>query len=226
VLTEAVVIDDLGAEKGAISLPAELRSAGGAGLDFPELFRAVLRHANFMICPSAMARTAVYKNNIRRWRGELFGSSADLDIWFRIALHSQIGMLPMKLMKHRVSDAQFSSGVRRQTGRADFFRVIDHYLAQDEGRAAVTETDLENYRKLMRRDTVMRAANLFLNSEFQQSAVLLSELRPSDVMRGAMGDKRSLMVFLLALYLKAMNRPGLRGCGQQPLRALKQALGK
>ena len=226
VLTEAVVIDEQGAETGAISLPVELRTAGGAGLGFPELFRAVLRHSNFMICPSAMVRTAVYKNDIRRWRGELFGSSADLDIWFRIALRSQIGVLPMKLMKYRVGDAQFSSSVRRQTAQADFFRVMDYYLARDEGRAAVTAADLENYRKLLRRDTAMRAANLFLNGEFQQSASLLNELRSSDVLRGAMDDKRSLMVFLLLFYLKVMNRPGLRGCGRRPLRYLKQALGK
>jgi hypothetical protein len=72
----------------------------------------------------------------------------------------------------------------------------------------------------------MRAANLFLNGEFQQSASLLNELRSSDVLRGAMDDKRSLMVFLLLFYLKVMNRPGLRGCGRRPLRYLKQALGK
>lgn len=226
VLTDAVLIDGNGIEKGAISHPAELRSKGDAGVNFPELFRALLRHSNFLICPSAMVRTTVYKNDIKGWRGELFGSSADLDVWIRVARCSRLGLLPMKLMKYRISDAQFSSGVRYQTGRADFFRVMDHYLEQDDVRAVVTPTDIENYQKLIRRDIVMRAANLFLMDEFSQAAALLNGARKCGTVGGAMTDKRSMAVLLLGLYLKMMNVPGLRRCGQVPLRQLKRAFRK
>src|SRR5690606_29905782 len=53
VLTEAVMIDSQGAVKGAISFPAELRKKGVVDVDFPELFRTLLRHSNFLVCPSA-----------------------------------------------------------------------------------------------------------------------------------------------------------------------------
>jgi len=226
VLTEAVVIDGRGREKGAISFPAELGRKGAADVDFPELLSALLRHSNFLICPSAMVRTAVYKNDIKGWRGELFGSSADLDIWLRIARRSRLGLLPAKLMKYRVSDAQYSAKVRYQTERADFFRVMDHYLEQDDVRAMVTRADLDNYQKLVRRDMVMRAANLFLMGDFSRAALLLNDFFKPDMLVGAMRDKRGLGVFLLGSYLKMTNVPGLRRCGQAPLRQLKRALRK
>lgn len=226
VLTEALLIDGSGGQTGAISLPAELNRKDGSGISFPELFSALLRHSNFLICPSAMVRTTVYQNVIKGWRGDLFGSSADLDIWLRIARHSGLGLLPAKLMKYRISTAQFSSKVRYQTGRADFFRVMDHYLLQDDVRAAMTPRDLENYQRLIRRDTVMRAANLFLMDQFAQAASLLHGFFSLDMLAAAMRDKRSLVVLLLASYLKIANLPGLRSGAQVPLRQLKQALGK
>ena len=226
VLTEAVVIDGRGGEIGAISFPAKLGRKGDAGVNFPELLSALLRHSNFLICPSAMVRTAVYKNDIKGWRGELFGSSADLDIWLRIARRSRLGLLPAKLMKYRVSDAQYSARVRYQTGRADFFRVMDHYLEQDDVRAIVTRIDLDNYNKLDRRDLVMRAANLFLIGDFTRVALLLNGFFKSDMLACAMHEKRGLGVFLLASYLKVVNVPGLRKYAQVPLKQLKLAFRK
>lgn len=225
VLTEAVVIDGCGREKGAISFPAELRRSV-AGVDFHELLSALLRHSNFLICPSAMVRTTVYKNDIKSWRGELFGSSADLDIWLRIARRSRLGLLPAKLMKYRVSDDQYSSKVRYQTKRADFFCVMDHYLEQDYVRSMVTRTDLDNYQKLARRDMVMRAANLFLLDDFSRTTLLLNGFFKPDVLVGAVQNKRGLGVFLLGLYLKVTNVPGLRRCGQTLLKQIKLAYWK
>jgi glycosyltransferase involved in cell wall biosynthesis len=226
VLTEAVLIDGSGRQTGAINLPAELNRKDGAGIAFPELFSALLRHSNFLICPSAMVRTTLYQNVVKGWRGDLFGSSADLDIWLRIARHAQLGLLPAKLMKYRISTAQFSSKVRYQTGRSDFFRVMDHYLLQDTVRAVMTPRDLENYQRLVRRDTVMRAANLFLMDQFPQAASLLNDFFSVEMLVAAMRDKRSFTVLLLGLYLKISNVPGLRSCGQAPLRQLKQVFGK
>lgn len=221
VLTEAMVIDGHGREHGAIGFPAELRTHGARTVSFVELFSALLRHSNFLVCPSAMVRTSVYKDDIQGWRGQLFGSSADLDIWLRIARRSGLGLLPAKLMKYRVSDAQYSSKVRYQTERADFFRVIDHYLAQNDIRARVTCTDLENYQKLARRDIVMRAANLFLMDDFSQAAHLLDGFFSLDMLIDAIQGKRGLGVFMLGSYLKVTNSPGLRKPAQLLLRQLK-----
>jgi glycosyltransferase involved in cell wall biosynthesis len=226
VLTEAMLIDGNGRQAGAISLPPELNRTDSACISFTELFSALLRHSNFLICPSAMVRTTVYQNVIKCWRGDLFGSSADLDIWIRIARHSRLGLLPAKLMQYRISTAQFSSKVRDQTGRADFFRVMDHYLLQEDVRAAMTPHDLENYRRLVRRDTVMRAANLFLMDQFTQAASQMKGFFSTEMLAAAISNKRSCIVLLLGLYLKIANVPGLRKYGQTPLGKLKRVMRK
>lgn len=226
VLTEATVVDGQGRERGAISFPAKLRAQGARTVSFPELFSALLRHSNFLVCSSAMVRTAVYKNDVQGWRGELFGSSADLDIWLRIARRSGLGLLPARLMKYRMSEAQFSAKVRLQTTRADFFRVTDYYLEQYDVRAHLGAVDLDNYQRLVRRDTVMRAANLFLMDDFSSSALLLKDFLNFATVTGVWKDKRSLSVLVLGVYLKCVNIPGMRRWGQAPLRQMKRILWK
>jgi hypothetical protein len=72
----------------------------------------------------------------------------------------------------------------------------------------------------------MRAANLFLMDQFPQAASLLNDFFSVEMLVAAMRDKRSFTVLLLGLYLKIVNVPGLRSCGQAPLRQLKQVFGK
>src|SRR5690606_21225201 len=103
----AGLIDENGKNIGAIGLPKGLLSANNL-YSFEEIFKTVLRQSNFMICPSVMARTAVYQQEIKSWRGELFKSSADLDVWFRILQKHSVGILPRRLMRYRISSNQWS----------------------------------------------------------------------------------------------------------------------
>jgi glycosyltransferase involved in cell wall biosynthesis len=222
VLTEAFVIDSCGREISSINFPAVLRRKEPTIVAFPKLFSALLHHSNFLICPSAMVRTTVYKNDIKPWRCEIFGTSADLDVWLQIASSTGLGLLPAKLMKYRVGSGQYSATVRNQTNQSDFFRVIDYYLKQDAVRAFITSVDVANYERLHRRDVVMRSANLFLHHEFVSSAQLLNCLSKRRVLAGALWDLRGLSVFLLFLYLSIANLSGLHCFGQPLLRWLKR----
>ncbi|MBF9040347.1 glycosyltransferase [Rhodobacterales bacterium LSUCC0387] len=226
VFTEAAVMDERGKIVGAIHFPNDLRIHGARNLSFFEVFRALLRHSNFLVCPSAMVRTSIYKNCIKRWRGEMFGSSADLDVWLRIARQTNLGILPEALMNYRVSDRQFSAKVRQKTDRADFFRVIDHYLQKFDIREALTQADLNNYKKLVQRDTVMRSVNLFLLNDFTRSKLLLKELDIADILREILSDKRSFAVFILWIFLNFSNNPGLRKIGQVLLMHAKRIFRK
>jgi glycosyltransferase involved in cell wall biosynthesis len=95
IFTEASVIDQFGRSIGEIKRP-EVLAASGPLYDFAEVFKAVLEYSNFLICPSVMTQTSIYKQHIVGWRGELFGSSADLDVWLRILEKTPIGILPYK----------------------------------------------------------------------------------------------------------------------------------
>jgi glycosyltransferase involved in cell wall biosynthesis len=126
VFTAASVINETGKRFGEINFPTGLGSTDRL-YGFEMIFKAVLRNSNFLICSSVMARTLFFQKEIRSWRGDLFKSSADLDVWLRMARKKPIGLIPTQLMRYRVSANQYSAKVRLQTERADFFLVIEHY---------------------------------------------------------------------------------------------------
>lgn len=203
VFTEALLIDEHDLPIGAIRQPKNL-AAGGPLHYFPEVFKAILEHSNFLICPSVLALTSVYQDDIKSWRGELFGSSADLDVWLRMLQRGPVGIIPQATMRYRISRSQWSANVRIDTGRAAFFRVVDHYLAQADVRSLLTADDLINYQRLERRDQVMRAVNALLQDQPEQAATLCTNIFSMSALKAAWQTRRGLAVLALGLYLKMM----------------------
>lgn len=203
VFTEATLIDEFNQTIGAIRQPRNL-AANGPLHQFPAVFKAILEHSNFLICPSVMALTSVYQDEIKSWRGELFGSSADLDVWLRMLKRHPVGILPQATMRYRISRSQCSAKVRLDTSRAAFFSVIDHYLAMEEVRQLLTAEDIMNYERLERRDQVMRAANALLQGQPDQAMKLCPDVFSIDSFKAALKTRRGLIVLLLGMYLKAM----------------------
>ena len=225
VFTEAKLIDYHGRVFGHIGFPKGLGSFDGL-YDFRTVFKAVLRHSNFLVCPSVMAKTPVYKLDIKTWRGGLFKSSADLDVWLRIAQQHKIGLLPLTLMRYRISDNQFSAKVRVQTERPDFFLVTDHYIAQTSVRALLEECDFENYARLDRRDRVMRAVNWVLIGTAENAGPLIADIFSMPALKAALETRRGMGVLIVGAYLKLVLSLRLEKLGQITLSYLKRALHK
>jgi len=225
VFTEASLIDEMSNMIGEMRLPQGIASPSGL-YDFVTIFKAVLRHSNFFICPSVMARTQVYQQELKCWRWELFKSSADLDLWLRILQSHPIGYLPERLMRYRISNSQWSARVRLETERADFFLVIDHYLAQELVRALLDATDFNNYRRLDRRDRVMRAANLFITGYPKQANGLVHDIFSWDALEGALKSKRGAFVLLIGVYMKLLILLKLNKIGKTSLAYIKQVTRK
>jgi glycosyltransferase involved in cell wall biosynthesis len=203
VFTEALLIDEFDQLIGEIRQPRVLAAVGPLH-HFPGMFKAILKHSNFLICPSVMALTSVYQDEIKSWRGELFGSSADLDVWLRMLQRGPIGILPQATMRYRISRSQWSANVRVDTGRSAFFRVVDHYLAQPDVRSLLTADDLLNYQRLERRDQVMRAINALLQDQPEQAAALCPDVFSMSALKAAWQTRRGMVVLALGLYLKMM----------------------
>ena len=144
VLTEATLINEDSLVIGSVKVPKLMKSKSNV-YSFLELFKAILVHSNFLICPSALVRTNVYKKIIKLWSEKDFGSSADLDVWFRIALHSGVGILPLPLINYRISSHQWSAKVKRTIHRADFFKVMDFYLKNTLVNGEITNFDMKRY---------------------------------------------------------------------------------
>lgn len=225
VFTQANLINGSGVKIGEIRLPSSLRSSTNL-YDFDNIFKALLKDSNFLICPSAMVRTQIYQEEMKAWRWALFESSADLDMWLRIAQDHQIGILPMALMRVRISDGQWSAKVRIQPNRADFFKVVDYYLSQDNARTSVRASDTRNYLRLVRRDDVMRSVNLFLMGDLHESKQLLCDFHSIDTFFAALQHKRNFQVLLLGTYVRLLHFFKLKKFGQQTLLFMKHALRK
>jgi glycosyltransferase involved in cell wall biosynthesis len=201
VCTAASLIDETGREIGSIDLPKDI--PGNNGLyDFNTMFKAVLRHSNFFVCPSFMFRTSILQREIRSWRGDLFGSSADLDVWLRILRHHPIGHLPEHLIRYRISSKQFSALVRIETAPAAIFAVLKHYLEDEWVRAQIDPVDILNYRRLERRDRFMRAINLVLVKRPDEASQLLGDIFSRDAFFAAFQSRRGAIVFLGGVTVK------------------------
>lgn len=170
VFTRSTLIDESGKSLGLDSMPPSFCDSEGWSrtYTFKEIFKSILRDLNFLVCPSAMVRTNIYKDHVKRWNGELFGTSADLGVWLRILEKYPIGILPEPLIHYRISSSQGGAIYRYlNTGRADFFKVIDYYLTQDNVAASLTKRDREHLLFLENTDNYSRAMKCIITGNQQ-----------------------------------------------------------
>lgn len=203
-LTEARLINEMGIFIGAATIPKKYADDSKFAIfDFPCLLKAIIRYNNFLACPSAMLRTEIYRREIVRWRGDMFGSSSDLDIWFRVAEHHKIGVLRAPLMRYRISAAQVShTMIRARTNRADLFRVLDFYLKKYDLLGVLTPLDLRRYGWLERADRVIRAMNFFLIGEIIQAGKLTRGVFSLDAWLAALLTRRGFKTLLLGGFIR------------------------
>lgn len=207
VFTAATTIDEQGKPFAIIGRSVGVKQ-DACIYQFTELIKAVLERSNFLICPSAMVRTAIYQQEIVNWRGDLFGSSADLDVWLRIASKHPIAILNEPLMRYRIDSKQYSNAVRLRTERPDIFRVLEHYLAQPEVEAALSSADWRHYRELEINDQVWRAINLFTTGRMYDAKIMLRGVFNRDILHAAFTSRRRFLTLLtgVALYLLILMR--------------------
>ncbi|CAN5572714.1 hypothetical protein BH10BDE1_BH10BDE1_35340 [soil metagenome] len=134
VAAQASIINESGKKIGLRFLPTAIGKEIETSFSFDELFSQVLNFGNFITCPSVMARSEVYQHQIRIWDGANFGSSADLDVWLRLAKIGRFGLLTVPLMRYRVSEASFTvRETKRRFSEHDFLKVLRTYSAKFSG---------------------------------------------------------------------------------------------
>ncbi len=221
VFTEAVTIDEQGVPFGVIGgVP------GGRGgvtrIGFRELLQTMMLHHNFLVCPSVMVRTEIYRDEIKEWGGSLFKSAGDVDTWLRLASKQSIAVLDEKLMRYRISSAQFSHMNRNRIERADFFLVMDYYLAKPEVLSFITKGDLRNYGWLERHERVARAFNLFGLGRISEAKDLLKGVFSWDAIYAAIVTRRGLVTLAGVSLLRVFIPFGSSRKGVAIVRALKK----
>jgi glycosyltransferase involved in cell wall biosynthesis len=225
VFTEASLIDKYNNKIGVLGLPRGVELKTGI-YDFKYMMKAVLKYANFFICPSFMVRTEVYQNEIKIWRGECFGSGADLDVWLRILKQHHIGHIPERLMRYRISDSQHSSNVRLDTSPSALFKIIDSYLKDQSIKDMLDHEDMLGYKALERRDRVMRAVNLVLINRPGDARLLINDSVSIDAFRASMKTRSGLFTLVIGIYLQLILAVRLYQIGKKSLKYMKRAMYK
>ena len=178
--------------------------------DAVSLFKAVLESNNFLFCPSAMIRTRVCVDEIKVWKGEEFRSSADLDIWLRLAAYNKIGLINEPLLFYRISESQWTATYRKQwTTRADIFLVLDDWLKKEEIKELMVKVDLCNYQKLLRHDALGCRLNAMRDGDIKLAKDILKNIDSLTVVGELlqMRTLRDMKFFILSTALKLMLLP-------------------
>jgi len=173
VFTLANHINSFGKIIGESKIPSELRNK--KYYYFSEIFLSLLSNLNFLVCPSVMVRNKIYKKLV--FFDECrFGTSADLDMYLRILEDHPIAILDEKLISRRVCNTHisFSYGYLR-TEQADFYRVMDYYLANKFDNMDIPRGTLNKYEFLRSIDRIRCAANYLIQGKEKYAKRLLKK---------------------------------------------------
>ena len=110
-----------------------------------QLFNSILENGDFLLCPSAMIRSDLYKK-LSPFRYDQFGSASDLDMWLRAAKCAPVAIINEKLMNYRISKTQGTHVINfGRTHEADFFRVMDFHIAQNQNLNEISLKTMNKY---------------------------------------------------------------------------------
>ena len=198
VFTAASLINTDNITIGNIKIPKEIIKNNNRIL-FLDLFKLILKKSNFIICPSAMVRTKIYKFEIKKWRYNLFKSSSDLDVWLRIAKNHYIGFINKPLINYRISSSQGSALNRLNIKKADFFLVTEFYINK------FFKGNLLNYEILITRDELMRAFNLMKIKNLDSNKSLIYSVFKKNWFHMMIFSYKGFLVIMFNFFLIFIN---------------------
>jgi glycosyltransferase involved in cell wall biosynthesis len=208
VFTDANRVDEHGNVCGHGKLP--LGSPGNydhKNYFFGEIFSMILRYGNFLICPSAMVRADIYKK-MAPFNYDMFGTSADLDMWLRISKYFAISIINKPLMSYRISKNQGGFAYRYlRTDEADFIKVMDYHLACCSRNLDIPGNSLKYYKLYISGDKFFRSMNFLIKGDSGDAERLLEDVLFSNLRNLSNLDHWSLV--LKSLFVLTMVYAGL-----------------
>lgn len=168
-----------------------------------ELLKMTFKYGNIITCPSVMARTDIFKNKIQKWNGIDFKTSADLDVWLRLASFGNFGFIIKPLMKYRLSTKSYSyNNIRVREHDNDMFLVLKSYMEIDKLKRYFTKQDIRNYEFLLFKDNVNRTINQIISNDSVMKLPLI--VFNQDIMRTAIISKDNIKIYVAGLIVKIL----------------------
>lgn len=218
--TNANHIDEHGRVRVHVKMPFESLKNGDSKIYFlKDVFSKILKHGNFLICPSAMVRAEIYKN-LAPFNYDQFRTSADLDMWLRILEHSPISIINKPLMSYRISKRQGGFAYRYlRTDGADFIKVMDYHLARCADDLNVSKKDLVCYELIKSNDGFFRSMNHLIKGESKESKQMLKDILFSNLKNLSSPNHWPLILKISSVLI--MVYAGLGKCAARIYRQIK-----
>lgn len=171
------------------------------------LLKKIFENGNFITCPSVLARTDIYKNKIIEWKGEQFKTSADLDVWLRLAEFGKFGYISNPLIYYRESTASYSFNDRRaRLDENNMFLVLEYYLNRYKDR--LDNKDLNNLKFLYFKDNINRTINQIIkNNRNQKLDINCFDFK---IISLAFKNKDNFKIYLIGLIVKFLRNFGIK----------------
>jgi len=146
-------------------------------INFPILFKFILKNFNFLLTPSVMFDAEKFKKEKMGYFDQNYGSSSDLDMWLRLSRRVDgIGIVHKKLIYYRISYEQSSHKERMSINKSSFFKVAEDYLKKKEVLNILDKQDFLNYKILLLIDDCFRIINLLIKDNFLEANNLLKKI--------------------------------------------------
>lgn len=166
-----------------------------------ELLKVILRYGNFITCPSVMARSSIYRNKIVRWNGNDFKTSADLDVWLRLASFGNFGFISKTLMQYRESIVSYSyKDMRSRIDENNMFLVLDYH--KKILKKQLSNHDLKRYSFLTFKDNINRTINQIILQK--NTTNLKIEVFKLNILLVAFESKQNLKIYMYGFLVKIL----------------------
>jgi glycosyltransferase involved in cell wall biosynthesis len=176
---------------------------------FPDLMNAVLKHTNFFIVPTMMARKTVL-NQVGHFNWQRFFSAADIDLYLRMAQEGPLGVINDPLHKYRMSAQQGTNVINKsRTHLAHYFWVMDDWLSRPEMNRCVESSARKIYEMYRASDMVMCAMNMLVLKQPQEAKKALSDALNIRVLMTAIQRPKRLLVLLMGMIMLSSASIGL-----------------
>lgn len=171
------------------------------------LLKKIFENGNFITCPSVLAKTDIYKNKINEWKGEEFKTSADLDVWLRLAEFGKFGYISKPLIYYRESTVSYSFNDRRaRLDENNMFLVLEHYLNIYKDR--LDKKDLNNLKFLYFKDNINRTINQIIKNNRDQKLDI--DCFDFKIISLAFRNKDNFKIYLIGLIVKFLRNIGIK----------------
>lgn len=151
---------------------------------YEEILPLTAKYGNLFVTPTAMLRTDVYKNTVKKHKiKESFGDAFDADVWLRVSKKYKVGFVFEKLIKYRSSMNSLSYRkvlLYKNTVEDGFCNVLIEHV-ETEGNINVI--DYNKYYNLLLQNTLKNAFLACMNRDYAFAKFLIQDIEIKNISR-------------------------------------------